>query len=50
MKIQGHPNLITAKEVIMNGKLIDENDPQSPPQQVFAIMILETLKGGELYF
>ena len=47
-KLQGHPNVIQVKEVHMNGKISNEDGTQN--KEVFAVMVLETLKGGELYY
>ncbi len=50
-KVQGHPNIIKMKEVFMNGKIIREYDyQQNDVKEVFAVMVLETLRGGELYY
>jgi len=49
-KVQGHPNLIRMKEVYSRGKIAAVSDGQSQVKEVFAIMVLETIRGGELYY
>jgi serine/threonine protein kinase len=45
-KVQGHPNIITVKEVFENGVITK----RGVERRVFAIMVIETLRGGELFF
>ncbi len=50
-KVQGHPNIIKMIEVFKKGKIISTSDDGSNNvKEVFAIMVLETIKGGELYY
>ncbi len=48
-KVQGHPNVIQMKEVHMKGTIVSEGDTIDS-KEVFAVMLLEFLKGGELYY
>ena len=49
-KAQGNPNIIKMKEVYSRGKIVGESDNQSQVKEVFANMVLETIRGGELYY
>jgi serine/threonine protein kinase len=50
-KVQGHPNIINLKEVFMQGRIISTNDGhQQEGKRVFAVMVMETCKGGELFY
>ena len=49
-KVQGHPNIIKMKEVYSRGKIVAVSDGQVQVKEVFAIMVLETIRGGELYY
>jgi|LauGreDrversion4_2_1035121.scaffolds.fasta_scaffold858545_1 hypothetical protein len=45
-QVQGHPNIIQLHKVYYSG-IIKQG---SEEKKVFAVMILETLRGGELYY
>ncbi|TNV74189.1 hypothetical protein FGO68_gene4175 [Halteria grandinella] len=44
--VQGHENIITLKEVFLSGRIVSA----SREQKVFSVMIIETLRGGELFY
>ncbi len=46
-KVQGHPNVIQMKEVYIKGNIYSS---EGTKKEVFAVMLLETVKGGELYY
>jgi len=45
-RVQGHPNIIAVREVYMSGVM----KHGATERKVFAVMVLETLRGGELYY
>jgi serine/threonine protein kinase len=47
-KVQRHPNIIKMKEVFSRGTITNEENTDT--KEVFAIMVLETIRGGELYY
>ena len=50
-KVQGHPNIIKMIEVYKRGKIVATHESGlNTEKEVFAVMVLETLKGGELYY
>lgn len=48
-QVQGHPNIVQAKEVFSKGRIMRMDLP-SEAQHVFSVMVLETLRGGELNY
>lgn len=46
-EIQGHPNIVELKEILPEG-IVETNDGQK--LHVDYAMVIESLKGGELYF